>query len=243
MSSWNTLGIALVIAVGLAPNAYGATDDQKCAAKKIKAAGKKVFDKARCHQKATLKGTAVDQACLDKAEDKFNLQIAKADVIGTCGGTAAGMEAHVDVCVATLLVDVFPPAQETDCSNLVDDDGDGDIDCFDPDCAADPTQCGPESVCDDGFDNDADGAIDCDDPDCNADPALCAPPMENAVPMGCQNGQDDDLDGNIDCFDADCAAEPPCSAEFVCDDGLDNDADGATDCVDSDCIPDPVCAP
>jgi len=239
MSSWKMLGIALVIAVGLAPIAHGATDDQKCAAKKIKAAGKKVFDKARCHQKATLNGTTVDQACLDKAEDKFILQIAKADVLGTCAGTAAGIEADVDACVATLVGDVLPPPAETDCMNGVDDDLDGEVDCFDSDCAAAP-ECGMEMDCNDGVDNDADGAIDCDDPDCPP----CVPPMETIVPGGCSNGVDDDLDGAVDCFDVlDCGGTAECGVETVCNDGLDNDADGATDCSDSDCTPDPSCAP
>ena len=242
MSSWKASGIALVIALGLGSIAYGATDDQKCAAKKIKAAGKKVFDKARCHQKATLQGTSVDPECLNKAEDKFNLQIAKADVIGTCAGTALGIEAHVDVCVATLVNDVLPPPTETDCSDGVDNDLDAFVDCFDTDCVGN-AECGFEFICDDGVDNDADGATDCDDPDCTADPNACVPPMENAVPQGCENGVDDDLDTLVDCFDPDCAANAECGAELLCNDGTDNDADLLIDCLDPDCMPDPVCAP
>lgn len=54
------------------------------------------------------------------------------------------------------------------CDDLIDNDGDGDIDC------ADTVSCGtyilkceyPESTCDDSFDNDGDGDIDMADPDC-----------------------------------------------------------------------------
>ena len=64
--------------------------------------------------------------------------------------------------------------KETNCSNRVDDDGDGMVDCADADCQNDPA-CkvgqGPENTdarCSDWFDNDGDGLMDCDDPDCEA---------------------------------------------------------------------------
>lgn len=46
-----------------------------------------------------------------------------------------------------------------DCYNGIDDDGDGLIDCADPDC--DCTE-----ICDNGIDDDGDGLVDADDPDC-----------------------------------------------------------------------------
>lgn len=70
-----------------------------------------------------------------------------------------------------------PPPPAEICDNGSDDDGDGDTDCADSDCAADPA-CAPvpePEVCDDGTDNDLDGDPDCADADCSADPA-CAPP-------------------------------------------------------------------
>jgi len=57
-------------------------------------------------------------------------------------------------------------AQETDCNNQQDDDGDGLIDCGDPDCP--PCSSDKESNCGDGIDNDGDGMVDCDDSDCPA---------------------------------------------------------------------------
>ncbi|MAJ27944.1 hypothetical protein CBD41_00890, partial [bacterium TMED181] len=53
------------------------------------------------------------------------------------------------------------------CGDGLDNDSDALIDCFDPDCAGDPT-CfeGDDLTCSDGLDNDADGLIDCLDADC-----------------------------------------------------------------------------
>ncbi|MDF1561533.1 MAG: hypothetical protein P1V51_00740 [Deltaproteobacteria bacterium] len=63
------------------------------------------------------------------------------------------------------------------CSNGLDEDCDGAIDCEDPDCngAAACAVCqdlGAE-YCANGSDDDCDGLLDCDDPDCAADPS-CA---------------------------------------------------------------------
>jgi hypothetical protein len=54
---------------------------------------------------------------------------------------------------------------ETNCTDGVDNDGDGSTDCADTDCIIAPI-CNPETVCDDGIDNDSDGLTDCDDLDC-----------------------------------------------------------------------------
>ncbi len=51
------------------------------------------------------------------------------------------------------------------CGDGLDNDNDGDEDCFDSDCAGDPG-CLTETACDDNFDNDADGLADCNDSDC-----------------------------------------------------------------------------
>jgi hypothetical protein len=62
-----------------------------------------------------------------------------------------------------LHMEIVPP--ETDCANTTDDDGDGLIDCEDPDCFG-QAGCNTEALCGDGFDNDNDGQTDCDDTDC-----------------------------------------------------------------------------
>lgn len=116
------------------------------------------------------------------------------------------------------------PDQETDCTNGLDDDGDGKVDCADaPDCTV-QCQATTETACSDGLDDDADGAIDCADPDC-ATAAVCT--------EICDNGVDDDGDGAIDCTDADCEGARACQED--CTDGRDNDRDGLVDCADDDC--------
>ncbi len=94
------------------------------------------------------------------------------------------------------------------CTDGVDNDDDGLIDCDDSDCAAEPACDAPitETVCDDGIDDDDDGLIDCDDSDCAADPACVAPTTETL----CDDSLDNDDDGAIDCGDTDCAGDPAC---------------------------------
>ena len=58
---------------------------------------------------------------------------------------------------------------ETDCSNGLDDDGDGRADCEDPVCAA-VCEVVVEQFCQNELDDDRDGFADCEDSDCSADP-------------------------------------------------------------------------
>mgnify|MGYP001588765615 CR=1 FL=1 len=66
---------------------------------------------------------------------------------------------------------VFPE----DCTNGVDDNWDGRVDCADAECARCSPVCDGEpwtpERCDNGLDDDRDGRIDADDPDC---PRACS---------------------------------------------------------------------
>ena len=64
-----------------------------------------------------------------------------------------------------------PYYEDTDalCSDGMDNDDDGAIDCADAECNG-LAMCGTE-VCDDDYDNDGDGQVDCDDSDCSSDPS------------------------------------------------------------------------
>ncbi len=98
-----------------------------------------------------------------------------------------------------------PPPAEI-CDNGIDDDADGDTDCADSDCAADPACAPPDpEICDNGIDDDGDLDTDCDDSDCAGDPA-CAPDPEI-----CDDGIDNDGDGDTDCADSDCTGDPACA--------------------------------
>lgn len=149
------------------------------------------------------------------------------------------------------------------CGDKLDNDGDGKIDCADPDCncstpvysapgpdAGTPNDSGPKpdvlskENCTDNVDNDGDGLTDCADSDCAGQcsaPAYMAPPVEI-----CNDQADNDWDGKIDCADEDCAMEPICSAEYaapveICNDQADNDYDGKIDCLDDDCVGSQYC--
>ena len=124
------------------------------------------------------------------------------------------------------------------CLNGADDDGDGDIDCADADCANDPACSGQGELCANGVDDDDDGHVDCDDADCANDPAC------GGVPEICDNGGDDDGDGAIDCADPECESHAYCLAgQELCTNGVDDDGDGAADCADPDCATAPSCQP
>lgn len=77
------------------------------------------------------------------------------------------------------------------CSNNRDDDGDGRIDCDDPECSGRPIcrqQADEEpdaEICDNGRDDDGDGMVDCNDEDCE-DLQICQdePPLAPAGPTG-----------------------------------------------------------
>jgi len=104
-----------------------------------------------------------------------------------------------------------------ECDNEIDDDGDGDVDCDDADCALSCIE-----ICDNGVDDDGNGLIDCADEPCFS--PSCA--------EVCGDGLDNDLDTRIDCDDTECIGLCP----EICNDSIDNDGDGAADCVDDDCI-------
>jgi hypothetical protein len=79
------------------------------------------------------------------------------------------------------------------CSNSKDDDGDGLIDCNDPDCF--PTEVCERNAatCSNGIDDDGDGAIDCQQESCKA-LAGCKDPVETSCTIaadetGCPRGK------------------------------------------------------
>ncbi len=71
-----------------------------------------------------------------------------------------------------------------DCTNNIDDDADGDLDCDDADCATHPDCLPPPEICFGDIDEDGDGLTDCEDPAC-AGSVLCEPSPRKG---GCQQG-------------------------------------------------------
>ncbi len=118
------------------------------------------------------------------------------------------------------------------CNDNTDNDGDGLVDCRDPDCQSFMI-CNEDNAqnCNDGIDNDGDGLIDCEDDQC-LEFIYCD---ENG--KQCNDGIDNDADGLVDCADPNCADEVYCNEDNVitCCDGIDNDGDGRFDCDDTQC--------
>jgi hypothetical protein len=76
-----------------------------------------------------------------------------------------------------------------ECQDLLDNDVDGLVDCFDPDCV-NAGQCGDqvETACDDDLDNDVDGFVDCNDSDCAGASACGEDDVDDPPLVG--NGED-----------------------------------------------------
>lgn len=158
----------------------------------------------------------------------------------------------VKVCAAMLVavgLGATAYAQEAECTDGKDDDGDTVYDCGDNDCKDHPA-CKPdgsdevgEARCGDFVDNDQDGHVDCDDSGCMGTRA-CAGSWDLQMGEkvgGTDSGVDDDaipalgpgmsvedLLGKGDDADGERSDE-------VCSDGIDNDGDGRIDCADFGC--------
>ncbi len=90
-----------------------------------------------------------------------------------------------------------PPPFEGNCGDGIDDDGDGLVDCNDPDCA-NSNVCIVE-ICNNGIDDDGDGWTDCSDTECFA--------LSYCVEI-CDNGIDDNGNGLVDDDDPQCVTPP-----------------------------------
>jgi hypothetical protein len=161
-------------------------------------------------------GLSENEICNDNLDNDGDGKIDCADTDCDCTSPAysapqpdAGKDAtpHADAGQDTT------PVKETLCSDNIDNDGDGLVDCADSDCAsmcsAPAYMAPPVEICSDGLDNDYDGKIDCADTDCYSDP-YCGADYAAPVETICNDGKDNDYDGKIDCKDSDCYSDPNC---------------------------------
>ncbi len=125
----------------------------------------------------------------------------------------------------------YAKACQEDCLNNIDDDGNGDIDCNDIQCTY-LDIC--TETCNNNIDDNRDGLTDCEDPRC-ADSVYC-------VPENCLNEVDDNLNGLTDCEDPACIGTVYCLPED-CTNGIDDNMNGLVDCNEASCFVLPVCKP
>ena len=135
--------------------------------------------------------------------------------------------AHGQSCLACHTV--CAPPVEQDCFDQQDNDGDGFIDCADPDCdgvVVANSSCSVGACANTGQIICQNGQL----------VDTCVPLPAGVEQFGegntCNDGIDNDCDGLTDIADPGCA--PP-SVEQDCFDQQDNDGDGLTDCADPDC--------
>jgi hypothetical protein len=74
----------------------------KCESARLKAAGKKASGKLACNSKAAAKGLAVDPACIQKVEGKYNAAFGK---VTGCTGSSDDVEAIVNFWVTSIGAD------------------------------------------------------------------------------------------------------------------------------------------
>lgn len=146
----------LVVAMTIAPLATafaGITPEQKCASAKMKAVGKKYAAKAKCYAKALSQSAAVDAACLQLAESKFQTAFDKAEAKGGClnENNAAAIEAKIDTCLADVVGDlgcgngVQEGDEQCDDGNVISGDGCSST-CLDEGCVSD-ANCPSGQLC------------------------------------------------------------------------------------------------
>ncbi|MBT8492309.1 MAG: hypothetical protein KJO07_04550 [Deltaproteobacteria bacterium] len=148
-------------------------------------------------------------------------------------------------------------AQEDDCTDGKDNDGDTVFDCGDSDCKEDPS-CKPdgdpentEERCSDWVDNDENGFTDCDDFACQAKTIQACKgswQTKGQTPVQASSSQTSSGGGTSD-LDIPELAEGMTVEDLLgkygdndgerndvaCSDGVDNDNDGRTDCADFGC--------
>ena len=138
------------------------------------------------------------------------------------------------------------PFGDATCSDGTDNDCDGLVDSFDPDCQDIAITCSDYSS-----KNECINDLDCEwqgskNRGTCVDATVCIPTTSNESGL-CTDGQDNDCDGLIDAEDPDCQTvctptqEGPLG-DPTCSDGFDNDCNGLTDANDPICQQTVVCS-
>jgi hypothetical protein len=96
----------------LAGTAAAVTPPERCKAFELTGAGKRILAKLRCRAKAKMQGTAVDAACLDRAEKRFVLHVAKAGNDCLDPDKLVALGAKADAEMSGIVEDLDPDAAQ-----------------------------------------------------------------------------------------------------------------------------------
>ncbi|MES9993284.1 MAG: putative metal-binding motif-containing protein [Candidatus Thiodiazotropha sp.] len=201
-----------------------------------------------------------DQA--KRAYDAGNYEyFCPAPVTNTCtDADGDGYYAEGEICgTATDFDDdnaaAYPGATE-DCSDGIDNDGNGLVDAADPNAVNCPVECTDSDMDGYAIDGGSCGAVDCNDNDASINPGaaeICSDGVDNncnglvdtadsnAVdcPLECTDSDGDGYSveggdcGAVDCDDTNGDVNP--GALEICDDGIDNNCNGLSDVADGVC--------
>jgi hypothetical protein len=176
-------------------------------------------DLRACGTGCTCGGEArMETTCTDGEDNDVDGSVDCAD--SNCTNQLCGTATSTFTCDANLACScngVPSPPPESVCTDGIDQDCDGLVDCADLDCASSGS-C-PETLCSDGQDNDGDTFADCDDPDCANQLCRATPATFRCEAVGICSCNGVTIPG----------------PETTCNDNLDNDCDGSTNCADPDC--------
>jgi hypothetical protein len=130
---------------------------------------------------------------------------------------------------------------ETVCSDRIDDDNDGKIDCLDEDCYGKAGQKGL-ICCKSGISPEEDNKA------CITDKAICDTEgiTGSYQCYQCLTGEwDCEFTGNkgMACQEGKCVDSSLVTTETICNNNIDDDTDGTTDCLDQDCAQSAECTP
>ena len=197
-----------------------------------------------------LEGTV--EACSDGRDNDGNGKTDCADprcaTLSVCDGTAATTPPGRFRIVTT----GYEESTNASCADGLDNDADGNVDCADSECLANPlvTVCGGGEktleACSNRRDDDGDGKVDCADPGCAGNPyvLVCgsSPFLRESTNARCSDRTDNDEDKYVDCKDYGCQNNPLVTvcgrfenSLALCTNGRDDDGDGKVDCADPHC--------
>ena len=96
----------VVVAIAIAAPSAAVTPEERCEAFQMTGSGKRILAKLRCHARAKLRGETVDADCLDRAEKRYVMHVAKGGLDCLDPDDLVAMGADADDQMSALVEDV-----------------------------------------------------------------------------------------------------------------------------------------